>query len=188
MSLTDVYTDFLFLEDEPEQADIILIPGSDERAPALRAAKLWKEGFAPWILPSGKYGKLAGRFTGEGGFSTEWEFLHALLRAEGIPETAILREDQATFTYENALFSRKVVDRLGLTVRTALLCCQAYHARRASLYYQEAFPETHILVCPAETKGVSRRTWYQDEGSIDLVLGEMERCGSQFHQILKKRL
>ena len=53
MSFIDEYTEFVFLEDEPEKADIIFLPGSDEGALAVRAAKLWKAGYAPVILPSG---------------------------------------------------------------------------------------------------------------------------------------
>ena len=38
MSFVDVYTDFIFLEDEPEQADIIFVPGSTEGVLPVRAA------------------------------------------------------------------------------------------------------------------------------------------------------
>lgn len=188
MSFVDEYTNFIFLEDELEPADIIFIPGSDQGALALRAAALWKEGYAPVLLPSGKYGKLTGHFSGEGGFQTEWEYFHHILRKEGVPEKAILREDQATFTYENAIRSREVADREGLAVKKAILCCQAYHARRAKLYYQVCFPEAKILVSPVETKGVNRENWYLEETSIDLVLNEMKHCGTQFHGIFRENL
>lgn len=183
MSFVDEYTNFIFLEDQLEPADIIFIPGSDQGALALRAAALWKEGYAPVLLPSGKYGKLVGHFSGEGGYETEWEYFHHILREEGVPEEAILREDQATFTYENAIRSREVTDGKGITVKKAILCCQAYHARRAKLYYQVCFPEAKILVCPVVTKGVSRDNWFMGEESIRLVLNEMKHCGTQFHEI-----
>lgn len=188
MSFIDEYTNFIFLEDQPEKADIIFIPGSEEGALALRAARLWKEGYAPLLLPSGKYGKLVGYFAGEGGFETEWAYFRHLLRKEGVPEQAILKEEQATFTYENALRSREVTDAAGIQVRTAILCCQAYHARRAKLYYQVCFPEARILVCPVVTKGISRDNWYRSEQSIDLVLNEVKHCGTQFHEIFREHM
>lgn len=188
MSFIDEYTNFIFLEDQPEKADIIFIPGSEEGALALRAARLWKEGYAPLLLPSGKYGKLVGYFAGEGGFETEWAYFRHLLRKEGVPEQAILKEEQATFTYENALRSREVTDAAGIQVRTAILCCQAYHARRAKLYYQVCFPEVRILVCPVVTKGISRDNWYRSEQSIDLVLNEVKHCGTQFHEIFREHM
>lgn len=188
MSFVDEYTDFIFLEDEPEQADIIFIPGSDQGALAVRAAKLWKEGYAPVLLPSGKYGKLRGKFSGDTAYETEWEYLSSVLIANGVPKEAIWREDKATFTYENAIRSREVTDAAGLTVRCALLCCQAFHARRAKLYYQVCFPEARILVCPVVTKGIDRNNWHRSEAGIRTVLTEVEHCGSQFGQIFLEHM
>lgn len=183
MSFVDEYTDFVFLEDEPEKADIIFVPGSDQGDLARRAASLWKSGYAPYVLPSGKYAKLTGKFLADPTCETEWEYFRRILRKEGVPEEAILREDTATFTYENALRSREVTDHMGLQVKTAILCCQAYHARRAKLYYQVCFPEAKILVCPAATRGISRENWFLTEEGTELVLNEVKHCGTQFHEI-----
>lgn len=188
MSFVDEYTNFIFLEDEPERSDIIFLPGSEEGSLARRAARLYKEGFAPVILPSGKYGKLAGHFTGEGAFRTEWEYFHHILIEEGVPEEAIRHEEEATFTYENALKSRELTDAEGLDVRKAILCCQAYHARRAKLYYQVCFPETEILVCPVATKGIDRESWHESEEGVRLVLNEMKHIGTQFTEIFLARI
>lgn len=184
--IIEEYTRFIFLEHELKPADILFLPGSQEAALARRAAALWRAGYAPVILPSGKYAKLEGCFTGDPAFHTEWEYFQHILLEEGVPEERIWREEEATFTYENALRSREVTDRAGLTVRRAILCCQAYHARRASLYYQVCFPEAELLVCPVVTKGISRDNWYRSERGIDLVLTEVKHCGSQFGQILRE--
>ena len=108
MSFVDAYTDFIFIEDQPEQADMIFLPGSAEGALPVRAAQLWKEGYAPLVLPSGKYSKLTGYFTGHGDHETEWDYFHEILLKEGVADHAILQEKQATYTYENAIFSRKL--------------------------------------------------------------------------------
>ena len=50
---------------------------------AEQAAKLYHEGYAPYILPSGRYSILVGHFIGvqakqdvyNGDYETEWEFL-----------------------------------------------------------------------------------------------------------------
>ena len=49
------YTELIFVSHPPEKADVILVPGSDTEALGQKAAQLWKEGFAPIILVSGKY-------------------------------------------------------------------------------------------------------------------------------------
>ncbi len=185
-AVIEAYTRFLFLEDSLEASDIIFLPGSQEGVLARRAAALWHQGYAPVILPSGKYAKLEGQFTGNPAYRTEWEYFQHILMEEGVPEDKIWREEEATFTYENALRSREVTDRAGLSVKKAILCCQAYHARRASLYYQVCFPEARILVCPVVTKGICKDNWYQTEKGIDLVLTEIKHCGTQFGQILRE--
>lgn len=178
-------TDFIFIEHLPQKADIIFIPGSGCRELAVTAARLWKEGHAPYILPSGKYSKPVGHCTIPG-YETEWDYLHDILVEEGVEPVAILEEKQATYTYENAIYSRKVTDALGLDIKKAILCPQAFHARRSLLYYEILYPDTEILVYPTVTQDICRDNWYQTDRGIQLVLGEVERCGSQFHEILQK--
>ena len=189
----DQFTDFVFVEHAPAASDVIFIPGNGYPQMAERAAALWREGMAPLILPSGRFSTLTGHFSGvqarqelyPGPYETEWAFLRDVLLKNGVPDSSILREDTATYTYENAIQSRKLTDSLGLTIRRAILCCHAWHARRCLLYYQLLFPEAEILVCPSDT-GINRENWHQTGEGIDLVLGELERCGGQFHLILRE--
>lgn len=176
-------TNFIFLEDEPQKADVIFVPGSEEGALAKTAAKLYLEGYAPIIVPSGKYAKWTGHSI-VGGFETESDYFAHLMMEEGVPESAIIKEREATYTYQNAINTRKLLDERGMEVKRALLCCQAYHARRSKLYYQVLFPDTEILVCPTVTKGITRENWFKSRETAELVLGEIERCGSQFHEIV----
>lgn len=175
-------TDFIFVKHSPEKADLIFVPGGNYPEAAEYAAELYHQGFAPRILPSGKYSIQIGRFVG--GYDTEWDYLKEILRREGVPEQAILKEDQATYTYENAVRSREVLERLGILPKRAILVCQAFHARRCLMYYQEQFPDTRLMVCPVVTRDIRRDNWYLDRDKIDVVLGEVERCGTQFRQIL----
>ena len=79
-------TDFIFVENPPKRADLILIPGSGYPQIAEEAARLYKDGYAPLILPSGRYSILKGKFAGVwekkelygGDYETEWEFLISL--------------------------------------------------------------------------------------------------------------
>ena len=74
---------FIFAEDIPEKADIIFVPGNGYPEMAEHAARLYREGYAPYILPSGKYSVVMGHFSGvlsqkavyDGNYDTEWEFL-----------------------------------------------------------------------------------------------------------------
>ena len=179
-------TDFIFLEDEPKESDVIFLPGSEEGALAQTAADLYLKGYAPLIVPSGKYAKWTGHSI-VGNFETESDYFTHLLMEAGVPQEAVLQEREATYTYQNAIYTRKLLDEKGIVVNRAILCCQAYHARRSKWYYQILFPEAEILVCPTITKGITKENWFKKEEGIRIVLGEMERCGNQFHEIVKEQ-
>ena len=187
-------TEFIFVEDKAEKSDMIFIPGSGFPQLAEEAAKLYHQGLAPYILPSGKYSILNGKFAGvqekqelyDGEYETEWEFLKEALKKNQVPEEHILRENNATYTYENAIYSRKVTDRLGMEIKKAILCCKPYHARRSVLYYQLLYPETQFYVCPIQDSDVKRDNWYLTEKGICLVFGEVQRIGEQFIDITKE--
>ena len=100
-------TDFIFIDQEPQKADIIFIPGNGFPNPSERAAELYREGFAKKLLPSGHYSVVLGHFAGvlqkqelyQGKFETEWEFLQQVLVQNGVDKKDILKEDNATYTY-----------------------------------------------------------------------------------------
>ena len=183
-------TEFIFLEDLPEKADLIIVPGNTWPQPARRAAALYHEGMAPYIVVSGRYSKGQQPFAGaacegdryKGAYMTEADFLTDVLIREGVPETAVLQERKAEFTLENARYIRKLLEEKKMTVKKALICCQAFHARRCRMYFEYVFQDTDVefLMCPAVTQGISRCSWMESQKGLDTVLGELRRCGEQF--------
>ena len=190
----DQITEFVFAEHKLEQANIIFIPGSGHPQLAEEAARLYHQGWAPWILPSGRYSITTGKFSGvldkqecyQGSFETEWDFLSQVLQQKGVPGTAILKEDRATYTYENAIYSRQVTDGMGLEIKKAILCSKPYHARRCLLYYQLLYPDTRFMVYPIKDSKIQRDNWFLTEEGTRLVFGELERMGTQFHEIMRE--
>ena len=183
-------TEFIFIEDLPEKADLIIVPGNTWPQPARRAAALYHEGMAPYIVVSGRYSKGQQTFAGaacegdryKGAYMTEADFLTDVLIREGVPETAVLQERKAEFTLENARYIRKLLEEKKMTVKKALICCQAFHARRCRMYFEYIFQDTDVefLMCPAVTQGISRCSWMESQKGLDTVLGELRRCGEQF--------
>ena len=183
-------TEFIFLEDLPEKADLIIVPGNTWPQPARRAAALYHEGMAPYIVVSGRYSKGQQTFAGaacegdryKGAYMTEADFLTDVLIREGVPETAVLQERKAEFTLENARYIRRLLEEKKMTTKKALICCQAFHARRCRMYFEYVFQDTDVefLMCPAVTQGISRCSWMESQKGLDTVLGELRRCGEQF--------
>lgn len=189
----DDITNFIFVENHPEQADIIFIPGGSYAEIAENAAMLWSKAYAPIILPSGKYSIKHECFSGPLSkvdkytktYTTEWEFLKDVLMQNGVEKSAILREDSAEYTYQNAINSRKVTDEHNLTIKKAIICCKSYHARRCLMYYSLCYPDTEFIICPTESQGIKKDNWFKFDNGIDKVMGELMRCGSQFKDLIK---
>ena len=118
---------------------------------------------------------------------TEADFLTDVLIREGVPETVVLQERIAEFTLENARYIRKLLEEKKMTVKKALICCQAFHARRCRMYFEYVFQDREIefLMCPAVTQGISRDNWAESKKGLETVLGELRRCGEQFSWMLQ---
>ena len=185
---TDDITDFIFMSDAPQKSDIIFIPGTSKSAITEKAAELYRSGYAEYVMPAGKWSGKRDRFASEkidnpryaGEYPTDFAYCRHILLENGVPESAILREDRSTNTGENAEFSAQVLRELGIQVKKAILCCQSFHARRAFMTYAKYFPETEILVVPTDTQGIRREDWSLRESSYRRVMSELYKCGEYF--------
>lgn len=183
-------TDFIFMENKPEKADAIFIPGGVSCELPELAAELWKNGYAPILVPSGKYSIKLGRMkelkSGKekytGNYVTECEFYTDVMVQNGVPRGAILEENESEYTYQNAQFTKRLLDSRGIVVKKAILVCKTFHARRSYMYYQREFPDTEFLVVPAKKAfpEIQKDNWYLSEAGRERVMAEMERIGKQF--------
>ena len=139
------------------------------------AARLYKLGKAPVILVSGGYG-------GEDD-SMRAESVHAatLLESWGIPKSAILTETESTNTYENATFTKLMLEQHGLD--RVLLVTSAMHMPRALATFRSA----GIRVRPAPTDfestyrhvtGIAR--WTADPGSLAITTRALKEFAGWF--------
>lgn len=191
MRIVKDISNFIFIEDKPEKADAILIPGGAYPELPEMAARLWRMGYANFCMPSGAYAVTEGKFAGvkskqeiyTGEYDTECAFYCEVLKRSGVPENNIIPEDKSRFTAENAWFSKVLLEERGIQLKKAIICCKAFHARRCLMYYQLTFPETEFIIVPVkDTHGgqITKENWYQSEVGVEKVLGELQRVGTQF--------
>lgn len=191
MRIVKEISEFIFIEDQPQKADAILIPGGAYPELPEMAAKLWKEGYADFCVPSGAYAVTEGKFAGvkskqeiyAGNYETECAFYCDVLKRGGVPENKIIEEDQSQFTAQNAWFTKALLEKRGISLQKAIICCKAFHARRCLMYYQFTFPETEFIIVPVKNthRGqIRKENWYRSEVGVEKVLGELSRIGSQF--------
>ncbi len=171
----DCITELVFVETELEKSDVIFIPGGSHPQLVEKAADLYHQGLAQYILPSGGYNlKLTS-------YKSEWAFFKETALQYNVPESAILKEDQAGNTFENADFSRSTLIDRGIEVKKAILVCKAYLSRRALLTYQQVFPDVTFFVAPVyDYRGISKDSWFLNRGHIHIVMGEVAKIGVYF--------
>lgn len=169
-------SDFIFVETGVKEADVILIPGGSHPQLMEKAVELYKEGMAPYILPSGGVNQKIPEY------ESEWEYLKSIAMGLGVPEEAILRENQARHTFENAELSWQVLQDLNMPIRKAILVCKAFHSRRALLTYQTVFPQSveFYISSVIDKRGISKENWFLDKESIRLVMSEVAKIGTYF--------
>lgn len=95
-------------------------PTPELRARALEAARRYAEGAAPMIVACG------GTLPGHG--VSEAQVMARLLGEAGVPEHAIIQENQSQDTAENIRFARRI---LGGGRPSVLVVTSDYHVRRA---------------------------------------------------------
>ena len=129
-------SDFIFLNDPLKKADAIFLPGGAHSEVPELGAKVFLEGYAKVIIPSGRYAINTGHFAGvitksdvyNKDYETECDFYKDVLVRCGVPEEAIIEEKRATFTKMNAVNTRKLTDKLGINVKSAIICCKSFPA------------------------------------------------------------
>ena len=119
------------------QADVILVLGSavwpnEQPSPSLRARteraiELYHEGYAPYLLLSGGLG----RYPPE-----EAEVMRRLALAAGIPEQALILDQEARSTRESITSAREIMQEGGW--ETALIVSDPFHIQRALLMAADA--------------------------------------------------
>jgi uncharacterized SAM-binding protein YcdF (DUF218 family) len=153
---------FLVVRDELQKADVILVlAGDDNGERVVEGVKLFKQGYAPWLLMSG--GPLSWELT-----AAEWMKKQAV--AAGVPSRAILLQAESKSTLQDARFCLPIMQHRGF--KSVILVTSPYHARRAGGVVKKAFAPAGIKVInyPA-TKSIfkSDRWWQRHEDAAFVV-------------------
>lgn len=134
--------------DRAQPADVIVVLGSGLRrdnrpGPALtrrslRAAELYAQGYAPYVICTG--GIASGRTRSEADGCRE------VLEANGVPASAIRLEERSRSTEENALYAHDIMNANDW--HTAVIVSDGYHLLRAQwIFEQEGIP---VSTSPAD--------------------------------------
>lgn len=144
-----VLTGVVNLEMEPRDR-VYFGKGADR---ALHTIQLYKLGKLKKILITGGTGKVTGEKLSE---AVELKKVFLMC---GVPDSALILETESRNTYENAIFSKGIIDSLHLT-GNKLLITSAYHMPRSKRCFDKAGIATDIY--PTDFNGMTNLGWTPD--------------------------
>jgi uncharacterized SAM-binding protein YcdF (DUF218 family) len=159
--------------------------GSHDLRVANRAADLWLEGWAPYIVFSGGLGNLTSDMWTE----PEADQFARIARAAGVPPEKIFIENKSTNTGENVLFTKKLLAEHGLDPHKLIVVQKPYMERRTFATVKKNWPEkTLIITSPQFSFEAYPTEEITIEKVIHIMVGDLQRIkdypakGFQVHQ------
>ena len=123
-----------------DESPRILPDMSDRGDRLLYGVKLYKDGAAPYILLTG------GRISWFGGNSSEAESMATIMEIMGVPREAMLLESRSLTTYENAVYSKEILERRNLD-RVLLVTSAAHMPRSVAIFKKQGID---VIPAPAD--------------------------------------
>jgi uncharacterized SAM-binding protein YcdF (DUF218 family) len=155
-----------------QKADCILTLGSHDLRVAERAAELYLEGMAPYIVFSGGLGRLTEGLWQE----TEADQFAQIAIQKGIPATAIFIENKSTNTGENILFTQQLLERANLHPQNFIVVQKPYMERRSYATFKKHWPQKNLMVTSPQIPFEQYATpEIPMERVIQIMVGDMQR-------------
>ncbi len=152
--------------DQPEKADAIILLGDDNYPAdrATRAAELYREGWAPRIVASGRFLRP---------YASLSELMQHDLVDRGVPASAIVRMPSlAANTRGEAVLVRRLAERQHW--RRILVVTSNYHTRRARHIYIRVFRDSaDVRLIAASDSGFDPANWWRSRIGIKIFFLEM---------------
>jgi uncharacterized SAM-binding protein YcdF (DUF218 family) len=147
---------FLVFNELPRRADVIIV--IDGGASEELGIKYFHLGYAPCIL-----------------FTRATDTIREQAIAEGVPTGRMILEDRADSTYENAAYSKTIMQQRGF--KSALVVALNYHSRRTMLNFLKVFKNTgtDFTFSAAADPGFNPTSWWTSGSNIRHILREY--CG-----------
>jgi uncharacterized SAM-binding protein YcdF (DUF218 family) len=142
LRLAKVLWNYHHMHHNIDQADCILALGSHDTRVADRAAELWLEKRAPYIVFSGGLGNLTSGMWSE----PEADTFAKIAINLGVPNDAIYIENKSTNTGENVLFTQQLLAANGLDPEKLIVVQKPYMERRTYATVRRWWPSKELII------------------------------------------
>lgn len=130
---TKVLWDFMCLNQAVHKADCILGLGCHDIHIAQRCAELYNEGYAKFVIFSGGLGKITSKLWNV----SEAEKFAQIAISLGVPENKIFTESQSTNTGDNFAFTKLLVEKNKLPIKSFIVVTKPCTERRARAAFEK---------------------------------------------------
>lgn len=143
---------------------IVAVSGGDTIARTKEAIKLYQNGWAPVLIFSGAAQDKSG--------PSNAEAMRREARTEGVPDSAILIEQESTTTKQNAENTQNIFAQNNIT--SVILVTSGYHQRRAGLEFKQS---TNVSVRnhPVASDDQWSNTWWLTPIGWFLAISEVTK-------------
>ncbi len=144
------------------QADaIVVVSGDSDRM--RHAIDLYKQGYAPKLILSG---------AARDGLTSNALAMYIEASRSGVPNEAIITEEKAYNTYENAIYTKEIVLSQGM--KNLILVSSPYHQRRVYETFKSVFKGTSIQLqnSPSSYSNWKTNNWWVSERESHLTQEE----------------
>jgi uncharacterized SAM-binding protein YcdF (DUF218 family) len=145
---------------------IVAISGGETVSRTDEAISLYQAGWAPVLIFSGAARDASG--------PSNAAHMKQVAMAAGVPAEAILIDEAATNTQQNAEGVASIARDHGY--RSIILVTSPYHQRRASLTFRRALDHSVAIINHSTTDHAWRRSaWWANDYSYNLTLSELRK-------------
>jgi len=162
----EVVFDYLKISDKPQKADVIFICGGSSYLPVVKAAELYKKGFAKKIVTISKWGTFSLPETKDKG---EAYCFAQKLKKLGIPESDIFAKSIIRNTLEEVQKTVPFMLEHGVDTDRIIVVDRPFHQRRAWAQFTWWYPRLKFINVPAD------EPLKYDQNSINRAVAEIVR-------------
>ena len=154
------------IADDGMSAPVALLLGgnpNNARNRALAAAELYRAGRVPYIIPSGGV-----KWDIDGEMISESHFMKRILMENGVPEEAIILENQATTTVENMIFGTLQIYRK-LKFKNAphvIIVTSEAHMKRSMALAKAIMPRALTFSAYPAFHNSPTDEWFESEANL----------------------
>lgn len=153
----------LTIDETPKRSDVIIVLSGDNGDRTIHGVYLFGAGYAPYMIMSGGlvYHEIA---------MSELMSAHAV--EMGVPAEVIITESRSDSTYQNAIFTKDIMDVYGF--KSAVIVSSDYHMRRVKLIFDRVYKDSGIAISysSADDPLFVPNRWWANNKSIMYIITE----------------